>query len=428
MLPIAHIPKRDIPRVVIIGGGFAGLTLALALRGKPVQIVLLDQNNYHQFQPLFYQVATAGLEPSSIVFPLRKILQKQKYTHFRTAKITHIQAEQKVIETTIGSLEYDQLVIATGANTNFFGMADIAKNAVPMKSITEAIHIRNTILENYESALATANKRESAALLRMVIVGGGPTGVELAGAFAEMKKYVLPKDYPDLDFSQMTIHIYEASARLLGGMSEEASNKALLYLRRLGVEVRLEAHVKSYDGSQLTLASGETLSTKTLIWAAGIQGNSLAGLDKAKLERGGRYAVDDVNQIKGYSDIFAIGDVAQMNCDAYPKGHPQVAQVAIQQARQLAKNIVNSSRSAALKPFVYKDKGSLATIGRHLAVADLPKLKFQGFLAWVLWLFVHLMSLLGAKNKVFVFLNWAWSYLSYDQSLRLIIKNKPETD
>lgn len=422
-MTIANIPMRQMPRLVIVGGGFAGLTLARALRGKGFQIVLIDKNNYHQFQPLFYQVATAGLEPSAISFPLRKILQKQKYTHFRIAELTRVDSDKKEITTNIGTLSYDYLVIATGANTNFFGNDTIQKHAIPMKSVSEAIHIRNTILQNYESALATADTLSTTSLLRMVIVGGGPTGVELAGAFAEMKKYVLPNDYPDLDFSKMTIHLYEASGSLLSGMSDAAAQKARLYLNRLGVEVRLSARVESYDGNVLTLASGETLSTKTLVWAAGIKGNIIDGLSEQSITRGARYAVDEQNQILGTPNIFAIGDIAMMETEGYPNGHPQVAQVAIQQARHLAKTLIKLESGKSPTAFAYTDKGSLATVGRHLAVADLPRLRFQGFFAWVLWLFVHLMSLVGAKNKVFVFINWAWNYLTYDQSLRLIIKS-----
>ncbi|HMQ60124.1 MAG TPA: NAD(P)/FAD-dependent oxidoreductase [Flavilitoribacter sp.] len=421
MKNIANIPDNGKQRVVIAGGGFAGLKLARALKKSRFQVVLLDKNNYHQFQPLFYQVATAGLEPSAISFPLRKVFQEQPDIHFRVATLDRVDTEKQVIRTDIGSLHYDYLVLALGATTNYFGNDNIRQNAVPMKSLTEAIDLRNTILSNFELALNETDADTRHSLLNIVIVGGGPTGVELAGALAEMKKYILPKDYPELDFNQMKISLLEASDKVLNGYSEASSRKAKAYLEKLDVEVRLKAMVKDYDGSQVTLEGADPLETHTLIWAAGVKANSVPGMPEEAAGRGGRLAVNEFTQVKGFDNIFAIGDMALMTTDKkYPNGHPQVAQVAMQQAALLGKNL-NSEKK---KAFRYVDKGSLATVGRNLAVADLPGLRFQGFFAWVLWLFVHLMAILGVKNRLFVFINWAWSYFTYDQSLRLLINPK----
>ncbi len=429
MKAIANIPKNGKKRLVIVGGGFAGLKLAQSLTKSDFQIVLMDKHNYHQFQPLFYQVATSGLEPSAISFPLRKAFQEQKDVHFRIATLQFVDTLQKTIYTDLGLLEYDYLVLALGGNTNYFGNKNIEENAIPMKSLTEAINLRNTVLMNFEQALneTDAQKRES--LLNMVVVGGGPTGVELAGALAEMKKYILPKDYPELDFSQMHIHLLEGMDQVLNGYTEDSAKKAKEYLERLGVKVQLNTMVKNYDGSIVDLGEGKTLRTENLIWAAGIKANTVEGFSDDVIGKGGRMIVNQFNQLKKHPEIFVIGDMAIMETEDYPKGHPQVAQVAIQQAKTVSKNLKRLEKGDDLKPFKYLDKGSLATVGRNLAVADLPGFNFQGFLAWVLWLFVHLMAILGVKNRLVVFINWAWSYLTYDQSLRLLInpkKRKPE--
>lgn len=422
MNTIANIPDTGKKRIVIVGGGFAGLKLAQALRKCDYQIVLLDKNNYHQFQPLFYQVATAGLEPSAISFPLRKIFQKQKHIHVRVAIMEKVDPEKKTITTDIGQLSYDYLVLASGARTNFFGNPNLRTHAYPMKSLGEAINLRNTILDNFEQALNERNREKEASLMNIVVVGGGPTGVELAGALAEMKKYILPKDYPELDFSRMEIYLLEASHKVLNGYSDRSSAKAMTFLKRLGVKVKVNTFVKDYDGHTVQLADGEALFTETLIWAAGVRGNEVPGLQPDLFGKGSRLVVDEFNHLKGYEDIFVIGDLALMASSDFPNGHPQVATVAIQQASNLAKNFKRMASNKHLLPYRYFYKGSLATVGRNLAVADLPGIRFAGFFAWVLWLLVHLMEILGVKNRLFVFINWTWSYFTYDQSLRLMIR------
>ncbi|MBL7888604.1 MAG: NAD(P)/FAD-dependent oxidoreductase [Bacteroidia bacterium] len=420
----ANINKTNLKRIVIIGGGFGGLKLARELSSSNFQVVLIDKNNYHQFQPLFYQVATAGLEPSAISFPFRKVFQNASNVHVRVAEVSRIDAAANRIQTSIGEIEYDYLILAIGADTNFFGNQNMMKYAMPMKSVSEALSIRNTILENYEKALVTTDEQEKQALMNIVIVGGGPTGVEVAGTLAEMKKTVLPKDYPELDFSLMQVHLLEGSGRVLASMSEIASEKAKQYLIDLGVDVSLNARVTDYDGNTVTLTDSPAIHTRTLVWAAGVTGNKIEGLTPEVISRGNRILVDKTNKVNGYSNIFAIGDIAFMKDEAYPNGHPQVAQVAIQQGELLAKNLKALSVGKTMKEFKYKDLGSMATVGRNKAVVDLPKIKFQGFFAWMVWMFIHLMSIVGIKNRLLIFINWAWNYITYDQSLRLIIKSK----
>lgn len=422
METIANIPENGKKRLVIIGGGFAGLKLAKDLRKSDYQIVLIDKHNYHQFQPLYYQVATAGLEPSAISFPLRKTFHDQPHIHFRMASLQKVDPDSKTIYTDIGKLSYDLLVLAMGARTNYFGNENLRKHALSMKTVSEAIALRNTVISNFERALNKRDPEAVSRLLNIVIVGGGPTGVELAGAIAEMKKYILPKDYPEMDFSKMNIYLLEASDKVLNGYSEKSSQKAREYLLRLGVQVKLNTFVQDYDGRTVYLADGSTLSTETLIWAAGVKANSVPGLPPEVVGRGNRLKVDAFNRLVGFQDIFVLGDQAIMETEDYPLGHPQVATVAIQQANLLAKNLLRLQKGKAMKPFRYRNKGALATIGRNLAVADLPGFHLHGFFAWVLWLFVHLMEILGVKNKLIVFINWAWSYFTYDQSLRLLIR------
>lgn len=421
MINIPHTSKK---RILIIGGGFAGLALARNLAKSNFQVVLIDKNNYYQFQPLFYQVATAGLEPSAIAFPFRKVFQSQKNVHIRVAEVVKINTTNNEIETSIGNVTYDYLVIAIGTDTNYFGMENMKKFALPMKSVSDALFIRNKLLQNFENALATTDQNEREGLLNMVIVGGGPTGVEVAGSLAEMKTHILPKDYPELDFKQMQIHLLEASAKVLNVMSEEASLHSKLFLEKLGVQVSLNTTVNDYDGTYVYLGSGEKIRTTTLIWAAGVTGNKIAGLNPEVIGRGNRLKVDRYSKVIGYENIFAIGDIAFMTEEKYPNGHPQLAQPAMQQANLLAKNFRRQSRSLVIQPFSYTNLGSMATIGRDLAVADLPFMKLNGFIAWLIWMFVHLMGILGVKNKVFIFINWCWSYFTYDQSLRLMIKPK----
>lgn len=421
---LANIPNTDKKRVVIVGNGFAGLKLMRKIGSDGFQIVVLDKNNFHQFQPLLYQVATAGLEPSAISFPIRKILQNEKDIHFRIAELTEIIAEKKEIITNIGYLKYDYLVLAIGANTNFFGQQNIEDHALSMKTASDAILIRNTILENFERALLERDQEKINEYLNIVLVGGGPTGVELAGALAEMKKYIFPKDYPELDLSKMRIVLFEASSGLLAGMSTESAERSLKYLNKLGVEVRLNTRVVDYNGSCLKLFDGNTISTKTVIWAAGVKANSVKGLSADVFGRGSRIKVDRFNRVINYKHIYALGDLCIMETPKYPNGHPQVAQVAIQQSIFLANNLHRLKSGKNVKEFEYADKGSMATIGRNLAVADLPFAKLKGFVAWVLWSFVHLFMIVGVKNRLSIFLNWSFNYFTYDQSLRLLIKPK----
>lgn len=415
-------PPGERKRVVIVGGGFAGLKLARKLDNDLFQVILLDRQNYHQFQPLFYQVATAGLEPSSIAFPFRKIFQKTDAFHFRLCEVTRVKPEMKEVDTDIGSLTYDYLVVATGGITNFFGNTTIQKTTMTLKSVPDALAIRNHILASFEKALNKDNEDEINSLLTFVIVGGGATGVELAGALAEMKKYILPKDYPELDQHKMQVIIIDASGKLLGSMSEQASKNSLKYIKRLGINVMLNAQVKDCTVDRVVLNDGREIKSSNVFWVAGIKGSNLEGIDSSLIGRGYRVTVDRFNRVKGYEDIFAIGDTCLMQTEKFPGGHPQVAQVAIQQGRLLAANLRRSSRGMTMKEFEYSDKGSMATVGRNLAVADLNVMRFRGFTAWALWLFVHLMSIVGTKNRLFIFLNWMWSYFTFDQSLRLMIK------
>ncbi len=415
------------PRIIVIGGGFGGLEVIKALRGLHAQVVLFDKFNHHTFQPLLYQVATSGLETNSIVAPFRKLFGNQADFYFRLGEVKKVKAEENYIETSIGGVKYDYLVIASGAVTNFYGMAEVEKHASFMKNIVDATKLRNKIIRQLEYALLTDDEEVMNSLMDFVIVGGGPTGVELAGALTELKKNVFPKDYKELDMRQMDIHLVEASPRLLNGMSEQAGKKAHEFLLEMGVKVYLNTAVKSYDGDEVLLSTGEKLVSRSLIWAAGVKGNPIAGLNPEAIAKGNRILVDEFNRVKGYDNIFAIGDVALMEGDKkFPKGHPQMAPPAQQQGRLVAKNIKNLLTKKALTPFRYFDKGSMATIGRHKAVVDIKRIRFQGFFAWYVWMFVHLMSIVGYKNKVFTFFSWMWSYFSYDRSNRLIIGRNEE--
>jgi len=415
-------------KLIIIGGGFAGLKLARKLNNRAgFDIILIDRFNYHQFQPLFYQVATAGLDASNISFPLRKVFHKSKNVKIRLAEVKEIDTITKKVFTDIGSFDYDALVIATGADTNFFGNEGLIKNAFPMKSTVEALQLRNRLLQNFEDAIMAKDAETLEQLMTIVIAGGGPTGVELSGAIADMKKYQLPKDFPELDFNKMKIYLLEGTDKTLGTMSEKSSADSRRYLEKLGVTVLTNSLLKEYDGQTVTLQNGETISTQMVIWAAGIKGNVPQGIDKELIVRGNRIKVDRRNRVLGYNDIYALGDVAYMEEPNWPKGHPQVASVAIQQADILAENLCRiemKSGEENFQDFSYYDKGSMATVGRNLAVVDIPKpkLHFGGFTAWLVWMSLHLMLILGVKNRFFVFSNWLYNYFTYDQNLRLIFK------
>jgi NADH dehydrogenase len=417
-----RIPDLGEARIVVIGGGFGGLELVRNLKHAKAQIVLFDKHNHHTFQPLLYQVATSGLETNAIVFPLRKRFTDRKNFYFRLGNVNKVIPEQNEIETSIGRIKYDYLVIATGATTNFYGMQDIEQNAMPMKSIEDAIALRNQFLCSMERALLTDDADTMNSLMDQVIVGGGATGVELAGALTELKRHVFPRDYKELDMSEMDITLIEAGPRLLGGMSDQASEKAFKYLQKMGVKIMLNTSVKSYDGHDILLSNGEKLVSRTLIWAAGVKANPIAGLSSESLGKGSRLLVDAYSRVKGYENIFAIGDVALMEGDSkFPKGHPQMAQPAMQQGRLVASNLARLIAKQPIRPFHYVDKGSMATVGRNKAVVDTPLFKTGGFVAWFIWMFIHLVSITGFRNKVFTFMSWIWSYLSYDRSNRLII-------
>jgi len=422
MLSLPNIPVSTNPRIVVIGAGFAGLRLVRSLVKRNYQVILIDRNNYHQFQPLYYQVATSGLEPSSIAFPLRKLFQGIPDFHFRMAELERVNAENKEIHTSIGVLGYDILVLALGATTNYFGNKEIEANSLAMKSVSQAILIRNILLENYEEALNLPVEADQEKIMNIVVVGGGPTGVELAGSIADMKKFVFPSDYPELDFTRMKIFILEAADRLLAPMSDFASKRAARYLMKMGVTVKTGAAVEGYDGTTITLNTGEKIASRTVLWAAGVKVPDIPGLEKAARGRGGRMVVDRFNRLSPQANIYVIGDQAIMTEDAFPLGHPQVAQPAIQQARLLAHNLLRREKNLEMIPFYYHDKGSMATVGRNKAVVDIGRLHIGGFLAWLIWILVHLMAIVGTKNRFFIFINWAWNYLTYDQSLRLIIR------
>ena len=419
-----NIQRNQKKRVVIVGGGLGGLRLAEDLYGSGMQVVLIDKNNFHQFPPLIYQIASAGIDPSSISFPFRQIFRKRKDFYFRMAEARMVDTEKKILQTSIGKIDYDYLVLAAGATTNFFGNKNIEEWAIPMKTVPEAMGLRNALLSNFERALTCATEEERQELLNVVIVGGGATGVEIAGALAEMRRYVIPYDYPDMDSSLMHIYLIEAGDRLLAGLSQESSQKAYEFLKSMGVDIQFGKMVTDYRDHKVIMKDGTEIPTRTFLWVSGIRANAMPGIDESHLGRGFRFKVDEYNRIPGVEDVFAIGDQCLQTSDAaYPNGHPQVAQVAIQQAKNLAKNlklINQGADSSELTAFRYKNLGSMATIGRNKAVVEIGKFRSQGFFAWVLWLVVHLRSILGVKNKVMVLLNWLWKYVSSNDSIRMI--------
>ena len=418
-----NIPISTLPRVVIIGGGFAGIAVAKKLKSKQVQVVLLDKHNYHNFQPLMYQVATGGLEAGSIAYPIRKVIQEYDDFYFRLTNVQEIDTTDKKVIAEIGELSYDYLVIATGSKTNYFGNKEIERNSMAMKTIPQSLNIRSLILENFEQAVLTTDVVEQNSLINFVLVGGGPTGVELSGALAEMKKAILQKDYPDLDIAKMQINLIQSGDRILNTMSEESSAAAEKFLINLGVTIWKNVRVTNYDGRTITTNSDLTFDTATVIWTAGVQGAIVAGLDsKSLIERVERIRVNEFNQVFGYTDIFALGDIASMESQLYPQGHPMMAQPAMQQGDLLGENLLRLIANKSMKAFEYKDKGSMATIGRNKAVVDLPKYHFSGVFAWFVWMFVHLFSLIGFKNRAVVFLNWVYNYIRFDREGRLIIR------
>lgn len=408
-------------RIIIVGAGFAGLRLAQDLEKSGYEILLIDKNNYHQFQPLLYQVATARLEPASISFPLRKVFQHSDNVRIRIGKVKNVNAAAKMLSTSAGDFSYDYLVMAQGCTTNYFGNENLERMAFPMKSVPEALQLRNRILETFEDAVSKSGE-ELQATLNFVIVGGGPTGVELAGALAEMKTNILPKDYPDKDFSKLTIYLIESAPNVLNVMSEESKRVAKEYLIEMGVIVMNGSLVKDYDGTTVQLGDGSTIAARNVIWSAGIIGNKIEGFPEESYTRGGRLIVNRYNEVQGLEDVYALGDISWMTTPKYPTGHPQVASVAIEQGRVLAKNFKRLLHSKIREEYEYHDKGSMATVGKRKAVVDLPSFSFQGRLAWFTWMFVHLMLILSVKNKLITFINWASSYFSNDSTLRVMIK------
>ncbi len=419
-----NIQRNQKKRVVIVGGGLGGLRLAEDLYGSGMQIVLIDKNNFHQFPPLIYQIASAGIDPSSISFPFRQIFRKRKDFYFRMAEARMVDTEKKILQTSIGKIDYDYLVLAAGTTTNFFGNKNIEEWAIPMKTVPEAMGLRNALLSNFERALTCATEAERQELLNVVIVGGGATGVEIAGALSEMKRYVIPYDYPDMDSSLMHIYLIEAGDRLLAGMSQDSSRKAYDFLTSMGVDIQFGKMVTDYRDHKVVMKDGTEIPTRTFLWVSGVRANAIPGIEGERLGRGFRIKVDQFNRVPGLDGVFAIGDQCLQTTDAaYPNGHPQVAQVAIQQAKNLAHNlpkIANGEADSQLTPFAYKNLGSMATIGRNKAVVEIGKFRSQGFFAWILWLVVHLRSILGVKNKMMVLLNWLWKYISYNDSIRMI--------
>ena len=421
----ANIERTEKKRIVIVGGGLGGLELAFKLVDDDYQVVLVDKNNYHQFPPLIYQVASGGLEPSSISFPFRRLFQGKKDFFFRMAKVESVNTDKKIINTTVGEIDYDYLVLAFGAKTNFFGNKDIEATTLPMKSVSEAMRLRNTILRNLELALTEEDPARKQALMNIVVVGGGASGVEIAGAVAEMKKNIIARDYPDLDSSQMHIYLVNAGDRLLATMDPVSSKRAERDLKELHVHIRQPQFATEYKDGVLKTSAGLEIPTQTVIWVSGICANTIEGFPAESIGHAGRFLTDRFCRVKGVKDVYAIGDVSLVEGDEeYPLGHPQLAQVAMQQAKTVAKNFKAMSKGKELKPFKYKNLGVMATIGRNHAVAEISGKKFGGFPAWALWLVVHLRSILGVKNKAFILLNWVWNYINYKQSLRLILKAK----
>lgn len=412
-----------IPKIVIVGAGFGGVKLVKALRNKKVELLLIDRNNYHNFQPLMYQVATGGLEAGSIAYPVRRIFRKYKNFSFRMAEVQEVDVAKKQLRTSIGKVEFDYLVIASGSENNFFNFEPVKDKLLTLKSLPDALALRNHIFQNLERALAKNRKEPLEEIINIAIVGGGPAGLELAGSLAEMKKFIIPKEFPDLELSKMSINLYEAGPKLLASMSNEASEKSLQYLKQMGVNIFVNTPVKKYDGTTVELEDGSSFTTDTVIWAVGVKGSPIKGMPEASIVKGNRISVNEFNQVKGYENIFAIGDVAANVTSENPKGQSMLAPVAQQQGVLLAKNILREIESKSMEPFQYHNRGVMATIGRKKAVVDLPHYKFQGGFAWFVWMFVHILSLVGFRNKAVTFIDWMTHYFSYGRPLGLILKS-----
>lgn len=412
-------------KIILVGGGFAGIEFAKKLKNKEqYEILLIDKQNHHMFQPLFYQVACSMIDVNSIIFPFRKVFQGFHNMEFRMAEVQSVDTQKQEISTTIGKFEYDYLVLGYGCTTNFFGNKNLEKYALTLKATEEATQMHYHILNNFEMALNAKTAEEKEKHMNIVIVGGGPTGVELAGSLAEMRNKILPKDYTHFDFSQLKIHLVEGGKNILGPMSENAHRKSRQYLEDLGIIIHTEVVVKDYDGKTAFLSNETEIPTYNLIWSAGVTANTIEGLEKANYQRGNRIKVNRYNKVEGYDNIFAIGDIAYMETPLYPEGHPQLANVAKNQGKLLAKNLLKNEDFIGWKPYEYKDLGSMATIGKNKAVVDLPRWKFSGTFAWLTWMFVHLMLILTVKNRLIILINWATSYVSSDSSLRSILKHK----
>ena len=419
-----NIPDTGKKRVVIAGCGFAGLTLARKLKNSGLQVVLIDKHNYHQFPPLFYQVASAGIEETSILFPIRKIFHHYKDYYIRKCEVRSVDPAGNTLLTSVGPVKYDYLVLAIGATNNYYGSAEMEANSKGMKTIAEVIDLKNSILMNFEKSLIEEEESEKVNDLNIIIVGGGPSGVEIAGALAEMNKYVIHKDYPELKKKNASIFLLEGAPRLLGAMSEKSSEKARTFLEKMGVKVLLNTLVTGCSDKCISTNAGVKICSSLVIWTAGIKGNRIEGLEPSVFKKNSRIDVDGYCRVRGYENIFALGDLTFQIEEKYPDGYPQVAQVAIQQARLVASNLKRAKTGKAPREFRYRDKGTMATVGRNLAVVELPYLKFAGILGWFAWMFIHLMTIVGVRNKMVIFINWAWKYVTYDQSLRLIVRPK----
>lgn len=413
--------ERNFPRVIIIGAGFGGVEVARQLKNKEVEVLLIDRNNYHTFQPLMYQVATGTLASDSISFPLRKMFKNQNNFRFRLAEVLKIDSENRMVRTSVGDYDYDYLVIATGATSNFFGNKQVERHALPMKSIVEALNIRSYLLQNLEEAVLRKNASDRESYLNFVVVGGGPTGVELSGAIAEYQQHMLKKDYPELSTYEMKVFLVEGTDKILGALSEKSSRDAENYLKELGVKTILGTVVTDYDGNTVTLSSGEKIATKTVIWGAGVMGQMPEGINPELIQRGNRIKITPQCQVEGEENIYAIGDVSAMITDENPRGLPGVAPVAQQQGSYVAKHILNRMNNSSSEDFKYFDKGSMATIGRSRAVVDIGNFHMKGFLAWTTWMFVHLVSIFGFRNRVVTFVNWSIKFLTKNSGIRLII-------